>query len=150
MNNTDQQLQELRLKALIDSCRDKKLKITPQRLEIFRELVFFDGHPSADEIFARIRERMPTMSVDTVYRTLAMLQQAGVLAKVEVLDDLGRFDMNLDPHHHFVCTRCHKVEDFYWPDFDGMAIPEEVRQWGEINRPHVEVRGICRACLRAS
>jgi Fur family peroxide stress response transcriptional regulator len=141
---------EERLAALISACRARGLKITPQRLEIFLELVNRSGHPSVEEIYERIHLRMPTVSLDTVYRTLAMLSEAGVISRVEVLDDRSRFDVNSEKHHHFVCLRCKRVEDFYWPDFDGLALPQDVKKLGEVQSPHVEVRGICSACLRSS
>jgi Fur family peroxide stress response transcriptional regulator len=140
---------EERLAALVAACRRRGLKITPQRLEIFRELSGGTGHPSVEEIYDRIHTRMPTVSLDTVYRTLAMLSEAGVISRVEVLDDHSRFDANPEKHHHFVCVRCKRVEDFYWPDFDGLALPPDVKRLGEAQSPQVEVRGICSACLRA-
>jgi Fur family peroxide stress response transcriptional regulator len=141
--------EEERLADLITACRARGLKITPQRLEIFRELSVGRGHPSVEEIYERIHPRMPTVSLDTVYRTLATLSEAGVIARVEVLDDRSRYDANPDQHHHFVCLRCKRVEDFYWPDFDGLPLPQDVQRLGQVQSPHVEVRGICSTCLRA-
>jgi Fur family peroxide stress response transcriptional regulator len=141
---------EDRLNELIAACRKRKLKVTPQRLEIFRELASDHGHPSVEEIYEKIRVRMPTVSLDTVYRTLAMLADAGVISRVDALGDRTRFDLNLDQHHHFVCLRCKRVEDFYWPDFDNLTLPPDVQKLGEVQSPHVEVRGICAACLRAA
>ena len=141
---------EERVKELVAAARRMKLKVTPQRLEIFRELVMNDGHPSAEEIYARIRVRMPTVSLDTDYRTLSLLSEAGAILRVEVLDDRSRYDVNLDRHHHFVCVKCKRVEDFFWPDFDGLVLPSDVQKLGQVQSPRVEVRGICSDCLRTS
>ncbi|MDD5087765.1 MAG: Fur family transcriptional regulator [bacterium] len=139
---------EERLRKFQEACRARGLKITPQRLEIFRELASSNEHPSVEEIFERIRHRMPTVSLDTVYRTLATLNDTGVVSRVEVLDDRSRFDANTEPHHHFVCVRCKRVVDFEWPLFDHLQIPEELRGVGVIHQPHAELRGVCNACLK--
>jgi len=65
------QIQE-RLERFVDVCRQKGLKVTPQRLEIFRELAASEEHPTAETLFNGIKVRMPTVSLDTVYRTLGM------------------------------------------------------------------------------
>ena len=135
-----------RLERFVALCRRKGLKITPQRLEIFRELASTADHPTADQLFERVRTRMPTISLDTVYRTLATLQEYGLIRRVEALDDQGRYDANLARHHHFICTRCRKVHDFYWPSLDRLEPPEEGRKLGEIRQVRAELLGICRAC----
>jgi Fur family peroxide stress response transcriptional regulator len=139
---------EERLRRFQEACRARGLKITPQRLEIFRELAATTEHPSAEEIFERIRQRMPTVSLDTVYRTLGTLNETGIVSRVEVLDDRCRFDANMEPHHHFVCVRCKRVVDFQWPGFDRLQIPDELRALGVIHQPHAELRGVCNSCLK--
>jgi Fur family peroxide stress response transcriptional regulator len=139
---------ESRVHQFEEACRERGLKVTPQRLEIFRVLASSSAHPSVEEVFEKIRKRMPTVSLDTVYRTLTTLSEAGMVSRVEVLDDRSRFDANIEHHHHFVCVRCKRVMDFYWPTFDHLTVPEEVQGLGRIEQPHVEVRGVCNACLK--
>jgi Fur family transcriptional regulator, peroxide stress response regulator len=135
-----------RVRHFTEICRQRGLKMTPQRLEIFRELAATAEHPSVETVFARIRTRLPNVSLDTVYRTLATLQEHSIIARVEVLDDRARYDANLTRHHHFVCVRCQKVEDVVWPELDTMPLPADARGWGNIDRVHAEIRGVCRAC----
>ena len=148
MTRLEPAMVQQRVKHFETVCRGKGLKITPQRLEIFRELAASTEHPSAEQIFERIRKRMPTISLDTVYRSLATLNESGVVARVEVLDDRSRYDANTDHHHHFVCVRCHRVMDFYWPGFDKLPLPAEVKDLGQVDKPHAEIRGICQSCLK--
>lgn len=138
---------EDRVRRFQEACRERGLRVTPQRLEIFKELASTDEHPSAEQIYARVRTRMPTVSLDTVYRTLTTLSRSGVVSRVEILDDRGRFDANTDKHHHFVCVRCQRVMDFYWPDFDKLKVPRGIKLLGKVEQPHVELRGVCRDCL---
>ncbi len=124
----------------------KGVRVTHQRLEVFCELMSSHEHPSAEEIYERVARRLPTISLDTVYRTIALFEEFGVIRRVEVLDDRARYDANLKPHHHLVCTRCKKIEDFYWPGFDRLKEPEELRKWGRLRSRHAEIRGLCREC----
>ncbi|MFH1037762.1 MAG: transcriptional repressor [PVC group bacterium] len=134
-------------KAVQDLFGKEGLKLTHQRLEIYRELMAAKDHPSAEDVFQRVRPRIPTVSLDTVYRTLDMFERIGVVAKVEVLDDRSRFDPNREPHHHLVCTVCRKVDDFPCPAVDSISPPPQAEIWGKIAGRHLELRGICNECL---
>ena len=137
-----------KLKEFQQICKEKGIKLTHQRMEIFHEITISEEHPSAEEIHKRLKHRLPMISLDTVYRTLSILEQYGIIARVQVLDDRGRFDANLTPHHHLVCTECKSIQDFYWPVFNKMELPPETGQWGKINSTHVEIRGICENCMK--
>jgi Fur family peroxide stress response transcriptional regulator len=136
-----------RKERFTEICRQKGLKITPQRFEIYRELASSTAHPSAEDIYRRIRKRMPTVSLDTVYRTLTTFKENGLISRVEVFDDPARFDANIDHHHHFICTECRRVVDIDWPEFDSLKLPEEIGNLGRVNQPHAELHGICSECL---
>jgi Fur family peroxide stress response transcriptional regulator len=89
-----------------------KLRRTPQRLAIVRAFVDDETHPTAQQIFDRLKRAMPTMSFATVYNTLAALEGAGRCRVVRVSDDdFARFDPRVDPHDHAVCDRCGAVRD---------------------------------------
>jgi Fur family peroxide stress response transcriptional regulator len=150
MTDISQEQIQSRLERFVEVCRQKGLKITPQRLEIFRELASTGEHPTAEALFNGIKARMPTVSLDTVYRTLNTLQGYGLVTRVEVLDERSRYDANLNRHHHLICVRCEKVEDLYWSDIDRMPLPAEVDDWGHVHQLHAELRGLCRACLAQS
>ena len=128
-------------------CKEKGIKLTHQRMEIFHEMTTSEEHLSAEEIHKRLKPKLPMMSLDTVYRTLSTLEQYGIIARVHILDDRVRFDANPIPHHHLVCTKCKRIQDFYWLIFNEMELPPETEQWGKINSTHVEIRGICKNCM---
>jgi len=137
---------ERRLNSFLDLCRRLGFKATPQRLEIFRQVAQTEEHPEADVICARVRKRMPTVSVDTVYRTLAFLEENGLIRKVSRLHGSVRFDANMQKHHHFVCTKCGGVWDFYSEELDNYPAPSEVAMLGDVASVHAELHGICTAC----
>lgn len=135
-----------RLTLFLDFCQKQGFKATPQRLEIFRQVAQTCEHPSADVICSRVREVMPTVSADTVYRTLTFLEAHGLIQKVNRLHGSARFDANLRRHHHFVCSNCGGIWDVYSDEFSSLTPPSEVSRLGTITMVHVELYGICRAC----
>ena len=129
-------------------CEQCGIKVTYQRLEIYRVLLEAKDHPSAEEIFSRVQARVPTISLDTVYRTLATFEKFGLIRKIYSLDEKARFDPNVSHHHHLVCLKCHRLKDFTWPEVDALPLPQETKEWGEIKDRYLELRGICRDCLK--
>ena len=87
-------------------CERAGIKLTAQRLAIYEELMTADGHPSAEEIYLRLQKKMPTIAVDTVYRTLATFDEIGIASKLHLANKRNLFDVNLAQHHHFVCDSC--------------------------------------------
>ncbi|WP_027369220.1 Fur family transcriptional regulator [Desulfocurvibacter africanus] len=142
----DKNVIEERMHALLQACRDAGARLTPQRIEIFREVAGSEEHPDAEMIYQRVRERLTTVSLDTVYRTLWWLAGLGLVATVGPAKESTRFDANLTRHHHFVCVRCGLTRDFYSPELDNLQLPASVAAIGSIERTQVEVKGICHAC----
>jgi Fur family peroxide stress response transcriptional regulator len=137
-----------RMQRFEDVCRRRGLKLTYQRAEIFRQLAGSDEHPDAETIYRRVHRRIPAISPDTVYRTLALLEGQGLVCKAEVLSGAARYDANVDRHHHFVCTRCGAVRDFYSRTMDKIRVPSAARALGKVLSCEVHLRGICARCAR--
>jgi Fur family transcriptional regulator, peroxide stress response regulator len=137
---------ERRVAEFVDACHRQGVKATHQRTEILRELVATQEHPDAETIYARVRQRIPTISLDTVYRTLRMLEDKGVIARVGATRDRARFDANTDRHHHFVCRECGTIGDFYSDVLDLFPVPHDVAEMGSVDWVYVELRGRCRQC----
>ncbi len=94
-----------------ETIRRAGVKRTPQRLAIFREVARTGDHPDIVTIFGNIRKVMPAVSLDTVYRTLGLFMNLGLVTTVRPRDERVRFDANTGVHHHFVCTRCGAILD---------------------------------------
>jgi Fur family transcriptional regulator, peroxide stress response regulator len=129
-------------------CRNSDIKRTHQRMEIFREVAQTGDHPDAEKVYQGVRKRMPTVSLDTVYRTLWMLKDLGLIRTLGLAREKTRFDANLSQHHHFVCQCCGLTQDLYCETYDKLTPPESVKALGRVETTHVEVRGVCRACTR--
>ena len=150
MGNKAQSKVEHRLEHLKTVAKKAGVKLTHQRLEIFGEIAATEEHPDADTIFRAVQRRMPTVSVDTVYRTLWMLNRLGLVTTLGPQRDGVRFDANLDQHHHYVCVRCGLVRDFESADLNALRVPDALKELGSIADAHVEVRGVCAKCLRSA
>lgn len=135
-----------RFEHLSRAARESGVKLTHQRLEIFRELAKSVDHPDAETVFRAVRKRMPTVSLDTVYRTLWMLRDLGLVTTLGPNRDAVRFDVNLDRHHHYVCVKCGRVRDFESEELNAIAVPALVSGFGTIVDAQVEVRGLCSKC----
>jgi Fur family peroxide stress response transcriptional regulator len=142
---TDQQVEQ-RVQDFISACRREGIKATHQRVEILRELAAGEDHPDAETLYESVRRRMPTISLDTVYRTLRLLEEKRVISRVGSLQNKARFDANLEQHHHFVCVECGRVQDFYSEAFDQLIVPFYDSDMGYVDSVYVELRGLCRAC----
>jgi Fur family peroxide stress response transcriptional regulator len=141
-----------RLDIFVARCRAAALTVTPQRLAIFRELAATDRHPSAEQLHAAVRREMPTLSLATVYKTLDTLAVIGAVRPVSRLGARGRWDANLEPHHHLVCTACGGVSDVTEPALDAAAGPARrlAARHGFAAAGHaVEIFGRCAACRGA-
>lgn len=129
-------------------CKARGLRITHQRTEIFRELIRQTNHPTIENVFSEVRKKLKTISLDTVYRTIATFEEYGLVKRVHHIDNSTRYDINLSVHHHLICTQCHKIEDFYWPEFDEMQPPDYVSHWGKMEDKHVVIEGLCSSCSK--
>ena len=137
---------EQRVAEFQEICRRHGVKATHQRTVILRELAGSQEHPDAETILARVRRKIPAISVDTLYRTLQLLEETGVIARVGSMRDRARFDPNTDRHHHFVCTKCGMIGDFCSDAMDRLSAPPEVAEMGVVEGVYVELRGICQKC----
>ena len=137
---------ERRMKRFERECRDAGAKLTHQRLEVFREVAQAGDHPDAETVYRRVRERLPTVSLDTVYRTLWLITDLGLINTLGPSRERTRFDANLSRHHHFICVHCGLTRDFYSDALDELKLPAAVEAYGRVETTHVEVRGVCRSC----
>ncbi|OFX17008.1 MAG: transcriptional repressor [Armatimonadetes bacterium RBG_16_58_9] len=141
---------ERRMHHLKEGLKQAGVKLTHQRLEICREIASASNHPDAEAVFKGVRERVPTISLDTVYRTLWTLLDLGLIDTLGIPRERMRFDGNIAPHHHFVCTKCGEARDFYSEDFDQLQVPDDVKTYGIVQKTQVEVRGVCLRCSKTT
>lgn len=128
--------------------RKRGLRLTHQRIEVVREIAATDEHPDVERVFRSVRARVPTISLDTVYRTIATLVELGCVTRIMLTPGAARYDANLTRHHHFVCTRCGTARDIVDPSLDAIRAPAGARGLGRVESVDVQVRGVCAKCER--
>jgi len=128
----------------MEKYRDKGLKLTPQRLAILEYLDGNKSHPSAEDIYASVRQKYPTMSFATVYNTLEALRKKGKVLELTIDDERRRYDPDVSTHHHLICTDCRKIVDI--EDVFSISVPEEQKCSYEVTGNHIEFYGVCPDC----
>jgi Fur family peroxide stress response transcriptional regulator len=142
----DKYLLQQKLNAFKAKCRQAGLKITPQRTAVYKMLLETDKHPSAEMVFQRVRQVFPSISLDTVNRTLLTLAEIGAAFVVEGSGDAKRFDGNLEAHQHFKCIKCKRIVDFHHKAFDNIPVPKALSNRFTVLRKTVYFEGICDLC----
>jgi Fur family transcriptional regulator, peroxide stress response regulator len=137
---------EQRISLFARALRESGMRLTHQRLEIVREIACCNRHADVEAIYRGVRERVPTISLDTVYRTLGSLERLGLIRRLEVLGGPTRYDTNLEHHHHFICARCGLIRDVYDASYDDLSAPGSVAGLGVVESINVQLRGVCKEC----
>lgn len=127
-------------------CRQANLKVTPQRMAVYKVLVETDEHPSAEMVFNKVRQQTPNISLDTVNRTLLTLAKIGAAFIVEGSGDAKRFDGNLEHHQHFKCIKCRRIVDFHYKPFDNIKLPAKISKKFTVLKKTVYLEGVCDLC----
>lgn len=139
-----------RMEWFAGECRQAGLRLTPQRTAVYRELLRADDHPSAEVLYRRVVEDIPSISLDTVNRTLLTLAEIGVAFVVEGTGEAKRFDAGLHGHQHFRCVKCRRIVDFHHEPFGDVELPEGLFENFKVLRKTVYVEGICDLCNQES
>ena len=127
------------------------LRRTPQRLAVLQAVMERAGHATADDIVARVRTRMPTVSPSTVYRTLGRLEDAGILCHAHLGHTASVYHLGGEGlHQHLVCERCSAMEEVEERLARSFAASVERRFGFQANLTHFAVLGVCRRCRRKS
>jgi Fur family ferric uptake transcriptional regulator len=144
----------MRQGAIAMSClitlKKKGLKLTPQRRMVVDAIHDAKGHLTAEEIIARVQDRMPEVHKSTIYRTLELLEQNGSVFKSKKGDHFIYHHDEEGHHHHLICSKCGKTiecdEDLFTPVEDSLANKYGFR----VNFKHLVVSGLCEECSRKS
>ena len=122
------------------------MRLTTQRQIILEELSKVKTHPTASELYDMVRKRLPRIGLGTVYRTLELMAENGMILKLEVGGTQKRFDATTDTHYHIRCTGCGKVDDIDTPVMDDLVNAAAASSSYQVVGHHVEFTGICPGC----
>jgi Fe2+ or Zn2+ uptake regulation protein len=134
---------------LAAALRDRGQRVTPQRLFIHRALSELDRHVSAEEVLAEVGASLPNVSLPTVYSTLDLFEEMGLVRRLGVTHGAVLYDPRPEPHNHRVCDRCGAIEDFD-ADLDFAAALRRAGRGGfRPGRAEILVHGLCSRCAPA-
>ena len=142
----DQEEKRGRVRNFEELCRLRGERCTVQRRTILEAVFDFDNHPTADEVYDAVREKLPGVARPTVYRTLDFLARMGVISKACHPGSVTRYDSRTEIHHHLVCLRCDQFVDFEDAALDNLEIPDTSALGFEVSDFRVQLRGVCRSC----
>lgn len=126
----------------------RRFRMTRQRQVILEELGKVDTHPTADEIYERVRQRIPRISLGTVYRNLELLAESSVIQRLDGCDTQRRFDGNPANHYHILCEECGRVDDLPFQPLSSIdEIPFGISDY-EVHGHLLIFTGLCPACHR--
>jgi Fur family transcriptional regulator, peroxide stress response regulator len=140
---------QARFDELIAMLKECDFRLTPQRVELVRLIATSEGHPSAMQLYEKIKVQFPTMSQATVYKTLALLKEMNQVLEIDLRDD-SHYDGNRPtPHPHLICTRCNKIVDGEY-DIDLSVIKRLEESSGyQIKRSQFTFYGLCADCKQS-
>jgi len=98
--------------SIINFFREKGLKVTSQRLTICKFILSRKDHPTAEQIYQELRNEYPTISLGTIYKTLKLLKDIGLIQELGFKEGSVRYDPDMELHVNMVCSKCGKISDY--------------------------------------
>lgn len=135
--------EELKMKLI-----EKNINPSHQRLKVLEYLIKHNTHPTVDDIYTDLHQEIPTLSKTTVYNTLKVLAEAGLIKILTIENNETRYDSILENHGHFKCESCGEIYNFNFnANFLETVNFEDLNHY-KINERNVYFKGICPNCLR--
>ena len=129
--------------------RERGQRVTPQRLAIARTVRELDRHTTAETVFGHVSEQMPGVSLPTVYATLDLLEELGLVRRVPTESGTAVYDPRTEDHHHLVCRQCGEIMDVDAPVDRGELLAAARSRGFAADDAQVVVRGVCANCRAA-
>ena len=136
-------------KPFRELCHEHGIAVTHQRQVLYEVMSAMHGHPSPEEVYARVRMRIPAISLATVYKNIHLFVESGVLREVSLHHGSQRVEMNREEHHHMVCSRCKSISDIDERELGLLSKRKRLAGGFLVERYSVDVIGLCAKCQQA-
>jgi Fur family peroxide stress response transcriptional regulator len=133
-------------KSFREICRENGIAVTHQRQVLYEVMKTMHGHPSPEEVYARMKKKVPAISLATVYKNIHLFVESGVFSKVSMHHGSLRVEMNDTAHHHMVCSKCKAITDIGEKELGLVAKRDKLPGGFLVERYAVDVIGICAKC----
>jgi Fur family peroxide stress response transcriptional regulator len=130
-------------------CAEHGLAATHQRQVLYEVMQTMPGHPSPEEVYARVKKRIPAISLATVYKNIHLFVETGVLKEVSMHHGSLRVELNSHQHHHMVCSHCKAITDIDEKDLGVLPALQRLPGGFQAERYAIDVIGICAACQKS-
>ncbi len=127
-------------------CQENGIAVTHQRQVLYEVMKTMHGHPSPEEVYARVKKKVPAISLATVYKNIHLFVESGVFREVSMHHGSLRVEMNDEAHHHMVCSRCKAIADIGEKELGLVSKKEKLPGVFLVERYAVDVIGICAKC----
>jgi len=145
-NLSEEEIEKL-IKNMIKICKEKGIKVTTQRILIFKELAKkTKEHPAAEDIYEALKGKVYGLSLSTVYRALNTFESLGLVRRIPTADGKAHFEIANEPHGHFICQRCGKVEDIESVNLNNLLKEEVKKQGFNPTECNFVCYGLCKEC----
>lgn len=142
---------EERLAQMLAKLKGRDFRLTPQRLAILTILAGSEEHPTVDEIYTEVRNKFPTTSIATVYKTIALLKELNEVLELGFPDGSNRYDGNRPyPHPHVICMKCRKILDPEIASVDQLSEEMKNKTGYIISSHRLDFFGLCPECQHNS
>jgi Fur family peroxide stress response transcriptional regulator len=135
-------------KPFRELCRDNGIAVTHQRQVLYETMKTMHGHPSPEEVYARVKKKVPAISLATVYKNIHLFVESGVFREVSMHHGSVRVEMNGEPHHHVVCSKCRKITDIGEKELGFVTRRSRLPDGFMVERYAVDVIGVCASCQK--
>jgi Fe2+ or Zn2+ uptake regulation protein len=122
--------------------------VTISEANEFRALKAMHGHPSPEEVYERVKVKIPSISLATVYKNIHLFIESGIFHEVSLHHGSLRVETNAKPHHHLVCTACKSVTDIDAEELGFVSKARKLRGGFLVQRYAVDVLGLCAECQK--
>lgn len=126
--------------------RRYKIRVTPQRQAILQYLKSTDSHPTAEQVYEHVRTVFPGISLATVYNTLNLFVQLGLVRELPNGDRSSRFDANVSDHYHLICEGCGAIIDYHGPGLEHLEAKVTQDTGFQVVGRRLDFFGLCPAC----
>ncbi|MDQ2835247.1 MAG: transcriptional repressor [Acidobacteriota bacterium] len=133
-------------KTFRELCRDNGIAVTHQRQVLYEVMTTMHGHPSPEEVYAKVKKKVPAISLATVYKNIHLFVESGVFREVSVHHGSLRVEMNDQAHHHMVCSRCKGITDIGEKELGLRSTRDRLPGGFLVERYAVDVIGVCAKC----
>jgi len=136
-------------KSFREICQENGIAVTHQRQVLYEVMKSMHGHPSPEEVYAKVKKKVPAISLATVYKNIHLFVESGVFREVSMHHGSVRVEMNGEAHHHMVCSKCKAITDIGEDELGLVAKRNKLPGGFLVERYAVDVIGVCAKCQTA-